>query len=113
MQKEKLPAGWRLIYPLIPNAQCYASKKGLRVIITVEVHEGQKWWHVSVSRENRLPTWQDIRKVKDLFVGADEKAIMVLPSDDEYVNVHPYCMHLYCNLNRDPLPDFTRGMGII
>jgi hypothetical protein len=108
-----LPASWRQIYPVIPNAKTYISNKGLRVIVTEEVHAGQKWQHVSVSRATRLPTWRDIRTVKDLFIGRDEKAIMVLPADAEYINVHPYCMHMYCNLYRDPLPDFTRGMGII
>lgn len=108
-----LPADWKQIDPIFPNAKTYISFDGLRVIVTDEIHDGQLWQHVSISRKNRLPTWQDIRRVKDLMIGADEKAIMVLPKQAEYVNAHPYCMHLFCNRFNDPLPDFTRGAGIL
>jgi hypothetical protein len=113
MHKKILPVGWRQIFSPSAHAAAYASKNGLRVMVSNEVHDGQKWQHVSVSRQRRLPSWQDIRTVKDLFIGGDQKAIMVLPPNPEYVNVHPYCMHLFCNLFNDPLPDFTRGMGIL
>jgi hypothetical protein len=28
-------------------------------------------------------------------------------------NIHPNCLHLFCCLDGDPLPDFTGGMGTI
>jgi hypothetical protein len=113
-----LPAGWRRIkMPFRASADHYAkafaSNNGLRVLITYDQYDGQKWAHISMSRSDRLPSWADVRKVKDLFIGSDEKAIMVLPPDSEYVNAHPFCFHLFCNLDSDPLPDFTRGLGIL
>jgi hypothetical protein len=108
-----LPYGWKEIRAPHFSVKAYASKKGLRVLLSHERHNDQMWIHVSVSRQNRIPPWADIRKVKDIFIGRDQKAIMVIPSESEYVNCHPYCMHLFSNLERDPLPDFTRGNGIL
>lgn len=70
------------------------------------------WLHVSVSRPTRLPSWSDLRRVKDAFIGKDRKAIQVLPAQSEYVNIHPHVLHLFACLEGDPLPDFRRGAGI-
>lgn len=74
--------------------------------------DGKRWIHVSLSRPSRLPSWEDVREVKDTFIGPDRKAIQVLPPKAEYVNVHRYTLHLFCCLDGDPLPDFRKA-GII
>jgi hypothetical protein len=83
------------------------------VLVSESVESDDRiWLHVSVSRPNRLPTWADLRRVKDAFIGKDRKAIQVLPAQSEYVNIHPYVLHLFACLEGDPLPDFRRGTGI-
>ena len=77
----------------------------LRVIVEAEMHGGELWLHVSLSRLQVLPTWDDVCAVKDLFIG-DRKAIQVLPTKDEYVNISTICLNLYAPIDRDPLPDF-------
>lgn len=85
----------------------------LMVLVSKSLEADDKMWlHVSLSRPSRLPTWQDLRRVKDAFVGKDRKAIQVLPADSEYVNIHPFVLHLFCCLDGDVLPDFRRGTGI-
>lgn len=75
--------------------------------------DGSNWWHVSMSKPSELPSWADVREAKDLFVGRERKAIIVLPKASEYVNLHPHCMHLWSPLETDPLPDFRQENGQI
>lgn len=70
--------------------------------------DGRRWAHVSLSRPSRLPSWDDVREVKDAFIGRDRKAIQVLPPEAEYVNIHPHVLHLWCCLDGDGLPDFRK-----
>lgn len=74
-------------------------------IIEPEEHDGKVWRHLSVSvaRPPRLPTWDELRQMKELFLG-DAKAVMVFPSKREYVNDHPHVLHLFSG--PDELPDF-------
>ena len=44
--------------------------------------------HVSVSsyRRHKLPTWDDMCQVKDIFFDAEEMAVQVHPPESEYVH---------------------------
>jgi hypothetical protein len=105
-----LPVGWQSLGgPFV----AYQSDDGVRVIVSGIVEaDGKRWWHVSLSRPNRLPTWADVKTVKNLFVGRDRLAIQVLPRQQDYVNYHPHVLHLWCCLDGDPVPDF-RHEGMI
>lgn len=96
------------------NGFAYHSKsKGLMVMASIETEkDGKNWLHVSFSRRNKMPDYNDITFIKKHFVGEDRKAIMVFPSKDEHVNIHPYCLHLWCCMDEDVLPDF-RKFGMI
>jgi hypothetical protein len=88
-------------------------KLGLRVIHSIARQGGQIWLHVSVSRRDRsLPTWEQLRLVKDRFIGQDRTALQVLPPEDKYVN-KAEVLHLWCCLDGDVTPDFTAGTGSI
>ena len=69
-----------------------ASKK-----ITVIASWGGGWDHVSVAHPNRTPTWDEMCQVKDVFFGDEECVIQFHPPKSEYVNDHPYCLHLWKN----------------
>lgn len=109
-----LPAGWALTEDF-ENAKVYRSASGLAVISEVAFYPpdnrgAQPWLHVSTSRAERLPSWEDLREVKDLFCGRDRLALQVLPPEAEYVNAHPYVLHLWVALGPGrPVPDFRRG----
>lgn len=57
---------------------------------------GQSWEHVSVSLDrDRCPTWEEMCMIKDLFWDAEDAVIQFHPPKSEYVNNHPYCLHLW------------------
>jgi len=56
---------------------------------------GGGWDHVSVSFPSRCPTWNEMCRVKQLFFRPDEVVIEYHPAESEYVNMHPFCLHLW------------------
>lgn len=57
--------------------------------------DGDGWEHVSVSYPNRCPTWAEMCHVKDLFWDPEDAVMQLHPPESEYVNNHPYCLHLW------------------
>lgn len=53
------------------------------------------WEHVSVSRRDRCPTWDEMCLVKSIFWDEDDCVIQYHPPRSEYVNNHPNCLHLW------------------
>lgn len=68
-----------------------ANKQQVHVIASDE----GGWEHVSVSRRDRCPTWAEMCEVKDLFFGEDEWVMQYHPARSDYVNDHPFCLHLW------------------
>jgi hypothetical protein len=77
-------------------------------ILHVVASAGLGWDHVSVTlldnrrgkiqlidKVQRCPTWEEMCIVKDMFFGEDETVLQYHPPKSEYVNVHPYCLHLW------------------
>ena len=63
------------------------------------------WEHVSVSTPHRCPTWEEMAFIKSLFWDEEEMVIQYHPPRSQYVNKHPYCLHLWRKLGFDmPLP---------
>ena len=75
--------------------------------------DGRRWLHMSMAHPFRMPSYDDLTYLKRHWAGEDRKCIMVLPAKDEHVNIHKTCLHLWCCLDDDPLPDFTMGTGSI
>lgn len=66
----------------------------------------QKWEHVSVSLMYRCPTWEEMCFAKDLFWDAGEMVMQLHPPKSEYVNNHPFCLHLWKPVGIElPAPD--------
>lgn len=56
---------------------------------------GGQWDHVSVSREDRTPRWEEMAAIKDAFFLPEECAIQYHPPQSDYVNIHNYCLHIW------------------
>jgi hypothetical protein len=56
---------------------------------------GDNWDHVSVSMRHRCPTWEEMCFIKDLFFYEDETVIQYHPHKKDYINNHPYCLHMW------------------
>ena len=69
----------------------YFRINNLRIIATTE----GDWDHVSVSLSDRCPTWHEMCKVKDAFWDEEETVIQYHPAKRNYVNYHPFCLHLW------------------
>jgi len=66
---------------------------------------GMGWDHVSVSLKNRCPNWQEMSFVKGLFWDDEEAVMQLHPPKSDYINCHPYCLHLWKPLESEmPLP---------
>lgn len=51
--------------------------------------------HISMSYPDHNPTWDEIKAVRYAFYPKTIDVMMMLPKDGDYVNVHPYCFHLW------------------
>jgi hypothetical protein len=77
----------------------------LRIISSGTGPHAEGWEHVSVSTEKRTPSWTEMCFVKDHFWREDEVVMQLHPAKADYVNHHPYCLHMWRPLDADiPLP---------
>jgi hypothetical protein len=53
------------------------------------------WEHVSVSTKRRIPNWEEMCFVKNLFWEPEEAVMQLHPPQSDYVNCHPNCLHLW------------------
>ena len=66
-----------------------------RAILRVVASAGEGWDHVSVSRVNRCPNWQEMEQIKRLFFRDEETAMQLHVPPGDHINAHPYCLHLW------------------
>ncbi len=73
----------------------FANGRSFKVIAS----SGGGWDHVSVSPFNKkrtvCPTWEEMSAIKDMFFEPEEAVVEYHPPKSEYVNNHPYCLHLW------------------
>lgn len=86
--KINLPTAFR-------KAEVFKTEDELHIIKSID--NTPKWGdlkHVSISREDKYPGWNEILEVKEKLFG-DIDVMMVMPKKKDYVNVHRYCFHLW------------------
>ncbi|HEV8639413.1 MAG TPA: hypothetical protein VG370_34830 [Chloroflexota bacterium] len=105
------PAGWRKVLDGLDGAAYETPRaEGLRAVLSGATEsDGRRWLHLSLSHRQRLPTWDELRRTKEAFLG-DRYALTVLPPPDRYVNLAPHVLH--CFALADPraqwvLPEFS------
>ena len=67
------------------------SQRGMTVIWSF----GGGWDHVSIDGKKRLPDWNEMCELKDMFFDDDECCVQYHPPKSEYVNNAPYCLHIW------------------
>jgi hypothetical protein len=112
---EKLPKDWKRVRnKLMENlggtpelAPWFQDRTGLTVTLTCQMEkDSKKWIHCSISRPNRIPSYNELCRVKELFLGKDSLALMLFVPEAEHVNIHDFCLHLWVCLDGRPTPDF-------
>lgn len=74
----------------IPGARVYLD--GPRKII-VSIDDGLL--HLSISREDRYPNFDEIKHARYALLPDNVTMAMLFPPQSEYVNLHDKCFHLY------------------
>lgn len=100
--KSKIPQHWKqIVAPLPENQTVYEHKLiQLRVIISIsDLKDGSKWFHISVSRPDRCPSWDELMKIKNEFLGEEREAYQVLPKKSDHVNICGYCLHFWARVD--------------
>lgn len=109
-----------LVHPKLKNVMSfgptgYAGQyRNLRFIVTTVDHEGKEWLHASVSRsDKRLPTYEDLKTLKELCIGDHRTALQIFPPKDKHIDIAsknggPEVLHLWCCLDGDVTPDFGK-----
>ena len=87
-------------------------------ILRIIASQDPDWEHVSISLQNRCPTWREMCFVKDLFWEPDECVMQLHPPRDQWVNNHRFCLHLWKPIGREiPMPPAVyvgvKGAGVI
>jgi hypothetical protein len=107
--------GWR-VSRFGPSGM-FACKGVRKIIVTDAEFDGQEWRHASISRSDKMPTYDDLQLLHQTAFRNDAGAgpayqCFVPPAD--HVNIHPRCLHLWGRVDGvGALPDFTQGTGSI
>lgn len=77
----------------------------LRVIATdgLRLEQDFDWEHVSVSLFDRLPTWDEMCRVKALFWDDEDTVMQLHPPKSEWISNHAFCLHLWRSRSQ-PIP---------
>lgn len=112
-----LPPGWKLLSGGTADDDGVSYfHAGLRFTVILSAAfetDGKRWLHLSLAHPDRDPPWNWIVDAKELLLGKDRQAIMILPARERWVNIHAHAFHLWSCLDNDGLPDFSSGTGSI
>lgn len=105
----KVPERFRVQVPGYPPGDdqngCFVIQLKHQQKLRIIASNGFGWEHVSVSRSDRIPTWDEMCQVKDLFWGPEDCVIQYHPPASEYVNNHERCLHLWRPIDQAvPMP---------
>jgi len=70
---------------------CYHTDTGCKILCGIE----EVGWHMSISCRDRYPTWDEIKQVRYELMPKDIDIGMILPAEDDYINIHNFCFHLF------------------
>lgn len=92
-----------------PTMEAYARNDGLRVLVSKDAGR----WHLSVSRNDRLPSWLELVECRYRFVPDEVYMVQCLPPRDFWVNEHEFCLHLFETQDRGLIGIMTGEPSLI
>jgi hypothetical protein len=105
-----LPAGWRFLRKDEWCFYAFNMARELKVGVSEATEkDGRRWRHVSASKPKRVPNYEEMCLVKNIFVGEEAEAYQVGAPKSHHVNLHPYCLHWWMPVDGPVLPDFSGG----
>lgn len=97
----KVPEQYRVTKGAMASQESYGNNGMFRIplyhrdIGLVIASDGAGWEHVSMSLPNRIPNWEEMCLIKAIFWGKEDTVVQYHPSESDYVNNHPNCLHLW------------------
>ncbi len=83
------------------NGALLIKPRGLKVVFA----SGGGWEHVSVSKQFRAPSYEEMDRIKREFWPPNAVVMQLHVSADTHVNIAENCLHLWRPLTREiPLP---------
>jgi len=71
------------------------SLKNPKMVFKIIASDGMGWEHVSVSLPSRTPIWDEMCFIKNIFWDDEDAVIQFHPPKNDYINNHPFCLHLW------------------
>lgn len=68
-------------------------------------------WHLSISHPWRLPSWDEINAARDACIPPQIWLCQPMPPKQFWVNLHPYCLHLWEVRDRDLIAQWATDGG--
>ena len=62
---------------------------------TVLISEDNGLMHLSISRHDRYPEWDEIKNAVYTLLPEEKTYAMYFPPKSQFVNIHPNCFHVY------------------
>lgn len=78
----------------ISEREINGRSRGLRAIASMDDTAHGLLLHVSFSYPTRLPTWEEVKAVREAFYTDSIDVMMPLPRSGYWVNVHDFTFHL-------------------
>lgn len=80
---------WKETQSPIGKSSAFVHKqKRLFVVASIDtLDEGNRWVHLSVSKQASQPTFMDLQMVKNHFMGQEATALQFFPAESEMVDM--------------------------
>lgn len=110
----KVPEQFRIRHGIMSSSELEGNNGAFKIKLKnlhnqtffVIASDAFRWEHVSVSREDRCPTWPEMCAIKDLFWDIEDCVMQLHPPKTSYVDNHKYCLHLWRPKDKTiPIPD--------
>jgi hypothetical protein len=98
---------YRVQLPGYPMGGPYEGAFQFRDGLTVICSNGDGWEHVSVSRKSKMPSYEDMDRIKRLFWDDEDLVMQLHMPVSEHINFHPFTLHMWRPLTaRIPQPPY-------
>src|SRR5688572_20307232 len=92
----KFPEDYRIMGEIGCNGAFIFNKVVPQIEYRIIASSGEGWEHVSVTlNRSRCPTWEEMCEIKGMFWNDDECVVQFHAPKSDYINNHPYCLHLW------------------
>ncbi len=91
----KYPVEYEKPFSFSPIMRAFAVPyQGVNLNVIASEHPNG-WGHLSVSLDDRCPTWKEMCAVKNTFFDDEEICIQLHPKKSDYLNIHNFCLHIW------------------